>query len=100
LQKSASILSILIYFANEYKHFSIILLGCEMLLQFSFCIFWLFQVIITHAVNQSTLLMDVSISQWVKEPDVSGCVSTARRNLERPIIILPPMFANIRRVDV
>jgi hypothetical protein len=71
-----------------------------MLLQFSFYIFSLFQVRMTHAANQSLPLMDVSISRWVKEPDVSGCVSTARRNLERPIIILPPMFANIRRVDV
>ena len=69
-----------------------------MFLQFSFCIFWLFRVI-THALNQSSPLMDVSISQWDREPDASGCVSIARRNLERPIIILPPTFANIRRVD-
>ena len=89
-----------IYFANEYKRFLIILLGCEMFLQFSFYIFWLFQARMIHAVNQSHPLMDVSISQWVREPDVSGCVSIARRNLERPIIILPPRFANIRRVDV
>jgi hypothetical protein len=90
----------LIYIANEYKRFSIILLGCEMFLQFSFFIFWLFRAIMIHAVNQSHPLMGVLIFPLDREPDASGCVSIARRNLERPIIILPPMFANIRRVDV
>ena len=70
-----------------------------MLLYFSFLLFSQFQVRMIHAENQSLPLMDVSISQWAREPDVSGCVSTARRNLERPIIILPPTFANIRQVD-
>jgi hypothetical protein len=50
--------------------------------------------------NQSRPLMGVSISPWDKEPDANGCVSIVRIVLGRPIIILLPMFAHIRREDV
>jgi hypothetical protein len=68
-------------------------------MQFFFLLFSLFLVRMIHAMqNLSRPLMDVSIFLWDKGPDANGCASTALPSSARPIIILPPTFANIRRV--